>query len=66
MTFSPHIAIDEDLDELTRPGCPEGYEVLVLRHITNCMQAEQITTDEFHHYCKRLNVAVATRQRSAA
>lgn len=66
MKISAHILIDEDLDELSHAGCPEGYEVLVLRHITNCMQAEQITAEEFHHYCKRLNAIVAHKPRSAA
>lgn len=66
MTFSPHIAIDEDLDELAQPSCPPLYETLVLRHITNFMQDQQITLEEFHHYCKRLNAAIAHRPRSAA
>ena len=66
MRPSPHILIDNDLDELSRPGCPAHYEVLVMRNIAAFMQAEKITTDEFHHYCKRLNVAIAQRPRSAA
>lgn len=66
MKISPHILIDEDLDALTRPDCPAHYEVLVQRNIAALMQAEKITTDEFHHYCKRLNVAIAHRSRSAA
>jgi hypothetical protein len=66
MTLSPHILLDNDLDELSRTDCPAHYEVLVMRNIAALMQAEKITTDEFHHYCKRLNVAVANRPRSAA
>lgn len=64
--MSPHILIDNDLDELSLAGCPAHYEVLVMRNIAALMQAEKITADEFHHYCKRLNVAVANRPRSAA
>lgn len=64
--MSPHILIDQDLEELNHPGCPEGYEVLVQRNITAFMQASKITLEEFHHYCKRLNVAIAHRPRSAA
>lgn len=64
--MSPHILIDQDIDELSHASCPPLYEVLVMRNIAALMQAEKITTDEFHHYCKRLNVAVANRPRSAA
>jgi hypothetical protein len=66
MTFSPHIALDEDLDVLPRPDCPAHYEVLVMRNITAFMEASRITVDEFHHYCKRLNSALAQRPGSAA
>lgn len=66
MTFSPHIVLDEDLDELALPTCPPLYEALVLKHITGFMQAQQITIEEFHHYCKRLSAATANRPRSAA
>ena len=64
--MSPHILIDQDLAELNHASCPEGYEVLVQRNITAFYTAEQITLEEFHHYCKRLNVAIAHRPRSAA
>ncbi|MCH4880202.1 hypothetical protein EQV97_22865 [Pseudomonas sp. TMW22090] len=62
--MSPHILIDQDLDELNHPGCPEGYEVLVMRNITAFLQAQKISIEEFHHYCERLNRAVASRPRS--
>lgn len=64
--MSPHIILNDDIDELSLPTCPPHYEALVLKHITGFMQSEQITIDEFHHYCKRLNVATANRPRSAA
>ncbi|MCU1758753.1 hypothetical protein NTD84_03330 [Pseudomonas sp. 14P_8.1_Bac3] len=64
--MSPHILIDQDLDELSHAGCPEGYEVLVQRNINAFMQTHRITLEEFDHYCKRLNVAIAHRPRSAA
>lgn len=64
--MSPHILIDQDLDELSHAGCPPLYEVLVMRNIAAFMQASKITIEEFHHYCKRLNVAIAHRPRSAA
>lgn len=64
--MSPHILIDQDLDELNHAGCPAHYEVIVMRNITAFMQASKITLEEFHHYCKRLNVAIAHRSRSAA
>lgn len=66
MTFSPHILIDEDLDELNHAGCPEHYEALVLRNITHFYTDSAITLEEFDHYCKRLNVAITHRPRSAA
>jgi hypothetical protein len=64
--MSPHILIDQDLDELASEDCPPLYEVLVQRNIAAFMQASKITIEEFHHYCKRLNVAIANRPRSAA
>jgi len=64
--MSVHILIDDDLDELAHPGCPDKYEILVLRNITAFYTAKAITEEEFHHYCKRLNAIVANRPRSAA
>ena len=64
--MSPHILIDQDLDELSHPACPPLYEVLVLKNITAFMEASNITIAEFHHYCKRLNAAIAHRPRSEA
>ncbi|MNO04374.1 hypothetical protein D3C81_2253850 [compost metagenome] len=64
--MSPHIIIDQDLDELSYSGCPEGYEVLVMRNITAFLQAQKISIEEFHHYCKRLNDAAARRPRRSA
>lgn len=66
MTVSPHILIDQDLDELRHASCPEGYELLVQRHITCFFADHAITLAEFDHYCKRLNAIVANRPRSAA
>jgi len=64
--MSVHILIDDDLDELAHPACPDKYEILVLRNITAFYTSKAITEEEFHHYCKRLNVATANRPRSAA
>ena len=64
--MSPHILIDQDLDELSHAGCPEGYEVLVMRNIAAFLQAQKISIEEFHHYCKRLNDVVARRPRRSA
>lgn len=64
--MSPHILIDQDLDELNHPDCPKGYEALVQRNITAFYTAEKITVEEFHHYCKRLNDVVARRPRRSA
>lgn len=64
--MSAHILIDNDLDELSRPGCPPLYETLVLRNITSFYTNGAITLEEFDHYCKRLDVAIAHRPRSAA
>ncbi|WP_207285184.1 hypothetical protein [Pseudomonas sp. FW300-N2A2] len=64
--MSPHILIDEDLDVLSHTGCPDKYETLVLHNITGFYMAHVITLEEFNHYCKRLNVAIAHRPRSAA
>ena len=63
--MSPHIILNDDIDEVARPTCPEHYEALVLKHITGFMQSEQITIDEFNHYCHRLNAAIERRPRSA-
>lgn len=64
--MSPHIQIDNDIDELTRDTCPPLYEVLALRNIASFLQANKITIEEFHHYCERLNRAVARRPGRAA
>lgn len=64
--MSAYIAIDDDLDEVSSPDCPALYEVIVLRNITHFMEAEQITIEEFHHYCKRLTDTLARRPRRAA
>lgn len=64
--MSPHILIDEDLDELNHAGCPDKYEILVLRNITRFWLDGALSLEEFDHYCKRLNVAIANRPRSAA
>lgn len=64
--MSPHILIDEDLDELSHPACPALYEILLLRNITCFYTSSAITLEEFDHYCKRLHVATANRPRSAA
>lgn len=64
--MSPHIAIDNDLEELSHPSCPPLYEVLAQRNITAFMEASKITIEEFHHYCNRLNRAVARRPGRAA
>jgi len=64
--LSPHILIDQDLDELSHPSCPALYETLVLRNITSFYTSGVITLEEFDHYCARLNVAIAHRSRSTA
>jgi len=64
--MSPHILIDEDLDELNHAGCPDKYEILVMQHIARFFTNGDFTEEEFNHYCKRLNVAIANRPRSAA
>lgn len=66
MTVSPHILIDEDLDELNHAGCPDKYETLVLHNITKFYTDGAISLEEFDHYCKRLDVAIANRPRSTA
>lgn len=64
--MSPHILIDEDLDELRHASCPDKYETLVLHNITKFYTDGAISLEEFDHYCKRLDVAIASRPRSAA
>lgn len=64
--MSPHIEIDNDLEELAKADCPPLYEVLALRNITSFLQAQKITIEEFNHYCERLNRAVARRPGRAA
>lgn len=64
--MSPHIAIDKDLEELESETCPPLYEVMILRNITQYMESERITVEEFHHYCDRLERAVARRSRRAS
>lgn len=66
MTVSAHILIDQDIDELNHAGCPDRYETLVLHNITKFYTDGALTLEEFDHYCKRLDVAIANRPRSAA
>lgn len=64
--MNPHILIDSYLDELNSASCPPLYETLVLRNITRFYTDGAISLEEFDHYCKRLNVAIAHKPRSAA
>jgi len=66
MGLSAHILIDQDLDVLSHASCPPLYEILVLRNITSFYTNGAINLEEFDHYCKRLDVAIAHRPRSAA
>lgn len=59
--MSPHILIDNDIDDVESATCPPLYEALALHNITAFMEASKITHEEFHHYCERLNRAIARR-----
>jgi hypothetical protein len=63
--ISPHILIDQDLAALNHAGCPPMYETLVLRNITRFYTDSAISLEEFDHYCKRLDDAIAHKPRSA-
>lgn len=64
--MSPHIIIDVALDGLADIDCPPLNEVLVERIIVRLLTDDAITTEEFHHYCKRLTDTIARRPRRAA
>lgn len=64
--MSPHILIDNHLDELSMAGCPALYEVIVMKQITHLMERSEITIEEFHHYCRRLTDTLARRPGRAA
>ena len=63
MKISAHILIDQDLDALNHAGCPLMYETLVLRNITRFYTDSAISLEEFDHYCKRLDAAIAHKPR---
>ena len=64
--MSPHVLIDMALEGIDDALCPPMLEALVQHQITSLYTNEAINLQEFHHYCERLNRAVARRPRRAA
>ncbi len=64
--MSPHILIDNHLDELGMAGCPPDYEAVVLLQMTKLYTSEAISLEEFNHYCRRLTDTLARRPGRAA
>lgn len=64
--MSPHILLDDHLDELALPDCPPHYEAVVMLQVTKLFTDQAITTEEFHHYCRRLTDTLARRPGRAA
>lgn len=62
MTMSPHVLIGEELQTLEDPETPVSWSVMIQKTLTEMMLDERITTEEFNHYCGRLNKIVARRK----
>lgn len=64
-SFSPHILIDQYLDTVESPSCPELYEVIAVRNITRLRDEGRITLEEFTHYSARLRRICEQRKEAA-
>lgn len=65
MTISAHVLIGEELDTLEDPETPLTWSVMIQKTLTEMMLDERITTEEFNHYCGRLNKIVDRRKESS-
>lgn len=65
MTISAHVLIGEELDTLEDPETPVSWSVMIQKTLTEMMLDERITTEEFNHYCGRLNKIVDRRKESS-
>ncbi|KRP44098.1 MULTISPECIES: hypothetical protein [Pseudomonas fluorescens group] len=63
--MSPHILIDEALEALEHPSSEQGAQRAVLAMITRMMEGENISVEEFNHYCKRL-LRISQRRKETA
>ena len=63
--MSPHILIDNELETLAHPSAPIIYSEIIQKNLNKFLRDEEITVEEFHHYCKRLNAVVAGRKEVA-
>lgn len=62
--MSPHILIDQELENMAHPATPISWALMLEKQLTKMMTSNQITVEEFHHYCRRLNAVVAGRKES--
>lgn len=62
---NPHILIDKELDAMSDSSTPISCEVLVLGLITKMYTEHRINSEEFDHYCGRLNRIVDGRKEAA-
>ena len=63
--MSPHVLIDNELDNMAHPGTPLNWEVMVQKLLAELMTGQRITLEEFNHYCGRLNKIVDGRKEVA-
>lgn len=63
--MSPHILTDNELETLAHPSTPIIYSEIIQKNLNKFLRDEEITVEEFHHYCKRLNAVVAGRKEVA-
>ena len=63
--MSPHILIDQELEHMAHPATPINWSVMIQKQLAEMMAKGQITVEEFHHYCGRLNAVVAGRKEMA-
>lgn len=62
---SPHILIDDELENMAKPSTPLPWSVMVLKLITELMTSNRITIDEYNHYCGRLDKVLISRKGAA-
>lgn len=62
---SPHVLIDNELDAMADPATPPSWQAMVLKLLTEMLDDQRITIEEFNHYCGRLNRIVDGRKEVA-
>lgn len=63
--MSPHVLIDQMLDALMHPATSACFAADIQRQLTEMLEDQRITIEEFNHYCGRLNKIVDWRKEVA-